>query len=204
MLLINFYYYVYFLSLHINNITHYFLTASGSCLISRITPLTEGIFSKCTFSARRQYLQLTHVSPTCTRRSKHVHRRQAELVHSMNPARAVLTLLQSLQGHFYFTVKVLKLLLYSKKMPKRLVSGGWIEKPCIFRSPIDATPDCTFCQEPFTFWNGRRHCAFCGHVFHRLECTRKCSIEGEFFRRRICAYCDRYRGVYKQKLCTGT
>jgi len=28
----------------------------------------------------------------------------------MNPARAVLTLLQSLQKHFYFTVKVLKVL----------------------------------------------------------------------------------------------
>lgn len=92
--------------------------------------------------------------------------------------------------------------LKSNKMPKRLVSEGWVKKPCLYRLPAGATRVCTWCQEPFTFWNGRHHCAFCGYVFHRSECTRKCSIEGEFFKRRICVYCDQYR-AYEAKLRTG-
>ena len=92
--------------------------------------------------------------------------------------------------------------LKSNKMPKRLVSEGWVKKPCLYRLPAGAARVCTWCQEPFTFWNGRHHCAFCGYVFHRSECTRKCSIEGEFFKRRICVYCDQYR-AYEAKLRTG-
>lgn len=92
--------------------------------------------------------------------------------------------------------------LKSNKMPKRLVSEGWVKKPCLYRLPAGAARVCTWCQEPFSFWNGRHHCAFCGYVFHRSECTRKCSIEGEFFKRRICVYCDQYR-AYEAKLRTG-
>lgn len=51
--------------------------------------------------------------------------------------------------------------LKSNKMPKRLVSEGWVKKPCLYRLPAGATRVCTWCQEPFTFWNGRHHCAFC-------------------------------------------
>ena len=92
--------------------------------------------------------------------------------------------------------------LKSNKMPKRLVSEGWVKKPCLYHLPAGAARVCTWCQEPFSFWNGRHHCAFCGYVFHRSECTRKCSIEGEFFKRRICVYCDQYR-AYEAKLRTG-
>lgn len=81
-------------------------------------------------------------------------------------------------------------------MPKKLGTGGWAQKPCLFLLPDEASSVCAYCEEGFSFLNRRNHCEFCGYVFHGADCSRKCwVVPGELLRRRICVYCDRYRSA---------
>jgi hypothetical protein len=91
-------------------------------------------------------------------------------------------------------------------MPKELVPGGWVKKPCTFLVPPDSSNAavCGECEGRFGWWrNSKRHCMFCGDLFHKQGCTRKVQVEGEFFRQRICSRCDYYRSTAQHKLQDG-
>ena len=86
--------------------------------------------------------------------------------------------------------------------PTTGTEGGWLSKPCLFLHPLNSARDCAFCEEPFTFWSGKKHCDFCGCLFH-ARCTSLTKLPGAFFKSRICKRCENYRNFDAKLLREG-
>lgn len=68
----------------------------------------------------------------------------------------------------------------------------WLAKPCVFFQREQRVGRCKLCDDPFSFWRGKKHCEYCGCVFDS-KCTVTNKLPGDFFKTRICLHCHQYK-----------
>ena len=117
-----------------------------------------------------------------------------------NPIEHVSSTLRLRAFRFPINNRQLALTQNNKMTKGKATSSGWLRDTCVFIQKGELSDRCNCCQDPFSFWNGRKNCAFCGCIVH-AKCMM--TVKTKTRKAKMCNTCSKYKDSYSRMLREG-